>query len=160
MSTDHDEPSAEIIELRPGQDADDDSRPIARKERTYAPCRHAAIRLDADVRRAYCRECDQEVPCFDYLMGLAGRWERFIAARREAERRMRVAQANLDELLRDERNAKARRRNWKKHEPEAARHLRAVMEWVTCYRPAQNPVTVAAMEFLQGEGEARVELGE
>lgn len=154
-----DEAGADVIELRPGQDAADDDRHMVTKRKTYGPCRHSRITLDRDVQRAYCRRCDVEVPLFDYLVSLAAGWERFIENRREAERRAKVAQANLSELLADERRAKARRKTWTKHEPEAIRHLRAVMDYLTKYREPTNPTLVAALEFLRGDDdEARPEV--
>jgi hypothetical protein len=158
--TDEEAPSAEIIELRPGQDRADDDRHMVREPRKYGQCRHKKIRLDEQQRRAYCRDCETEVPAFDYLWTLAFDWEQFIQGRQEAERRMKVARANLDELHRDERNAKSRRRNWAKHEPEAMRHLRAVMALVTAIRPPAHPVTVAAQAYLSGADAAGSEASE
>ncbi len=150
---DDDEAGADVIELRPGQDAADDDRHMVTKRKTYGPCRHKRITLDRDVQRAYCRRCDVEVPLFDYLVSLAEGWERFISERREAARRMEVARANLAELLADERRAKARRRTWRKHEPEAVQHLRALAGLCGQLAGRGHPVVDSALTYLRGDDE-------
>lgn len=146
-----DDNSAIIIELRPGQDATDDDRLLASGEREPY-CSHKRVTLHTESRRCTCRACGREVPIFDVLDKLCTDMERYITARKEAERRCRVAQGNLEDLLRVERNAKARRRNWMKSEPEAMRHLRAVIELLQLLRPT-HPVTIAAAEFVAVAGE-------
>lgn len=153
-----DEAVADVIELRPGQDAADDDRHMVTRRKTYGPCRHGRIVLDRDVQRAYCRHCDVEVPLFDYLVSLATGWERFIESRREAERRAKVAQANLSELLADERRAKARRRTWRKHEPEAVQHLRTLVGLCGQLAGYGHPTVAAARAFLDRDDEARPQI--
>lgn len=119
---------AEVIQLRPGQDQTDDDRPLATGPRPDRYCGHRRTELANEERRVYCRDCGREVPAFDVLKMLASDTERWISHRREAERRAKVAQGHLDDLLRDERNAKSRRRTWKRREPEAVRLLRALVE--------------------------------
>lgn len=142
---------APVVQLRPGQDVEDDARPLATGPRPKPTCWHHRTELDGEARRVHCRDCGREVPAFDVLSDLARDWERYIHGRKEAERRCKVVEALLSDLLRDERNAKARRRSWKRHEPEAVRHLRAVMELLTRYRPPSHPATVAAQAFLDGD---------
>lgn len=149
---------AEVIELRPGQDSEDDARHIVRERRKLTGCRHGKVRLDPDARRVYCRGCDLEIPAYDYIVTLAADWERYIANRREAERRMKVAHAHLSDLLRDERNAKSRRRSWQKLEPEAMRHLRALVGLCAQLAGCGHPTVSAAREFIDGEGEPTVEI--
>lgn len=145
-----DEEFAPVIALRPAQGDEDADRPLASRPRP-SWCHHTKFWLDREAQRAYCRDCGREVPAFDVLVDLCRDWERFAEGRREARRRMTVAHESLEILLRDERNAKSRRRTWKRQEPDAVRHLRAVVEWVTQYREPQNPALLAAVEFLRGE---------
>lgn len=119
---------ATIIQLRPGQDAGDEQRPLKTGARAKDFCVHRRNELDVEAQRVHCRDCGREVPAFDVLHDLTRGWERYIEGRREAHRRCKVAEANLSELLRAERNAKARRRKRLKDEPEALRHLRALLK--------------------------------
>lgn len=152
-----DDDGAQIIQLRPGQDAQDDDRRMVTKRKAHA-CQHTRVVLDRDVQRAFCRRCDQEVPLFDYLVSLAAGWERFIGERREAERRMRVVRENLSELLRDERNAKARRRNWRKYEPDAVRHLRECVGLLGQLAGRGHPTVAKALAFLDSDEDAGLEV--
>jgi hypothetical protein len=138
---------AQVIELRPGHDAIDEQRPLKTGERpSFCPHHHTV--LDAEPRRVTCDDCGREVDAFDVLHEIARGWERFNEGRREAERRSEVAQANLDELLRAERNAKARRRKQLNDEPEALRHLRAVLKYAR-RTSGTGPIT-AAFDYLHG----------
>lgn len=141
--------SAEVIPLRPGQDAEDDSRPLDSGERVPTPfCVHDLVSLDREAERVYCRHCGREVPAFKALLRFALDWESHILRRKETERRARVAQANLEELLRDERNAKSRQRTRRRKEPDGLRHLRAVMGILS--RPPEGPgVLRAAYDYLR-----------
>ena len=104
--------SAEIVELRPGFDAEDDDRPLKSVPRPSPYCSHYRTELRSEERRVYCRDCGREIPAFDVLQTLARSHERWINQRREAERRAKVAAAALEALSRRERNAKARVRGW------------------------------------------------
>lgn len=73
-------------------------------------CAHRQIRLDNDAHRVFCRNCDVEVEPFQVLQDLAHDWSRWEDARGMAEREAKAARARLDDLLREERNAKARKR--------------------------------------------------
>lgn len=100
---------AEIHVLFKRADEADEDAPIHPQEhRSY--CAHRQVRLDEDAHRVYCRGCNREVEAYAFLRDLAKKWERYVGARKEAERRAKVAQANLAVLLRDEKNAKARKR--------------------------------------------------
>lgn len=158
--TDAPDDYAQIIELRPGQDATDDGRPLVTGPRSVPFCQHHRCRLDTESRRVYGRECDREVPAFDRLLSHSRSWERFIEHRREAERRMTVTRENLAELLAAEKRAKARLRNAAKREPEVERHLRSVVKaWRLSLRPTRAgevprpkpEALLAAMEFLAGD---------
>lgn len=108
---------AEVVAIHPDRDLEDEDAPLDTKPRGPA-CLHRRIRLDTEAHRAYCRECDREIDPFAFLKGLAGDWERYMRFRKEAERRARAAEARLQELLRLERNARAR---LKKIDPDAER---------------------------------------
>lgn len=139
---------APVIELRPGQDADDDARPLATSPRPDTWCQHRRTELNGESRRVFCRDCGREVPAFDVLQDLCRDWERYIEGRREAKRRCDVAEGNLEAMLRDERNAKARRRNWRRQEPEAMRHLRELAGLCRQLAGRGHPAALAALEFL------------
>lgn len=125
MSDDNED--AVVIPLRPGQDATDDDRPLSSAPREPF-CAHRRTELRNSERRVYCRACGREVPAFDVLSDLCRDWERFIEGRQEAERRRAVALANLEDLLRDERNAKGRIRNARRRaDGEAVALLRALL---------------------------------
>jgi hypothetical protein len=101
-----------IVQLYPTKDQADESAPVKSREgdpkQRY--CRHHHVELDREARRVYCRACSVEVPAFDFLEELSRDFSRHVTAREEAERRATVARENLDELLREERNAKSRLR--------------------------------------------------
>jgi len=144
---------APVITLRPGQDIEDDARPLATADRPKKFCTHNRCELVGDTRRVYCRDCGREVPAFDVLLQLTRSHERFIEQRREAERRTKVARGHLEDLLRDERNAKARRRSWRRQEPEAMRHLRALIGLCAQLAGRGHPTVAAAEAFVVGEVE-------
>lgn len=102
---------ADVIPIRPGAQGTDEDRPVASD--TFVPgtwCAHHRTRLDNTAHRVYCRDCGREMDPFAVLQHIAGDIEHWITYRKAAERRARTAQANLDELLRLERNAKSRAR--------------------------------------------------
>lgn len=76
-------------------------------------CEHLHVRLDDTAHRVYCRDCDAEVDAYDFLTRLQGEWQRWVNCRKSAETQARHAQERLDELLRQEKNAKARMRRLK-----------------------------------------------
>jgi hypothetical protein len=99
-----------VVDLVP-RDRDADA-PVRTRPRRPGKrlCLHYRVELDHDVRRVYCRDCEQEVDAFDALTLLARDFERWTVSRDRAHRETRQAQAILDEVKRELRNAKARRR--------------------------------------------------
>lgn len=78
------------------------------RERTF--CQHPRTRIDAVARRLYCSDCEREIDPLDWLEGLAKRWESVVAVTRGLEQRRRMVEAQLEDLLRQEQNARARLR--------------------------------------------------
>lgn len=97
---------ASVVPIHPDRDLGDDDAPVQAADQS--PCAHRKVKLDQDAHRVICRECDQEVDPFAFLLRLASDWERYARHRREAERRANAAHARLDEILRLERNARSR----------------------------------------------------
>lgn len=95
---------ADVVQLFP-DDGDDDA-PVTRTEEAF--CAHRLIRIDKSAHRTFCRECGREVDPFDFLLRLAGEWDRWQRAEKEAKRRAFEAQARLEDVLRLEKNARAR----------------------------------------------------
>lgn len=116
----------------------DEQRPVAKDER-QPWCRHKRVRL-TEARRVYCRDCKREVPAFDVLDDLAHDWERYMHTREDAQARSKTAQANLTELLRLERNAKARVRAAGKKAPRCS-----------CTEEQRAADTVRLERFWRGE---------
>ena len=85
--------------------ADDDEGPLLISERTNRcyHMRHQAI-IDSNGRTLRCGECDAELDPYDYISHLAQDGDHLMAARKK----VRAANERLKELLRQERNAKAR----------------------------------------------------
>lgn len=98
---------AEIIELFTTADKAREATPITKGPRKPY-CAHDKITLDDRNRRAYCRECKDEIDLFDFSMRLCGRWEACIESWKRADREAKAARARLEELKREERNIKAR----------------------------------------------------
>jgi len=95
---------ADIIDLFPP--ASDDDAPVRTKPHEH--CMHRKAIIDEAAHRVYCRECDAELDPLERLLRIANDWERFIRERDRVVRDARVARVRLDELLRQERNARAR----------------------------------------------------
>lgn len=99
--------SGDVVPFVPRDDAPvRRRRPVVRKR--Y--CRHLRTELEETSRRVYCADCEEELDAFDVLVTLAHEFERYESARDEAKRLAKQARKGLDELLRQERNAKARLR--------------------------------------------------
>lgn len=94
--------------LQPVPGTDEDAPVASEKRKSYCP--HRRVVLNQEAHRVICRDCRREVDAFAYLVRLANEWERWAAHRREAEKRARAAGARLAEILRMERNARARLR--------------------------------------------------
>jgi hypothetical protein len=85
---------------------DDGDGPLLISERTNLcyHMRHQAI-IDTNGRTLRCGECDAELDPYDYIGFLARDGDHLVAAR---SKKVRAASERLKELLRQERNAKAR----------------------------------------------------
>lgn len=101
---------ADVHVLYPDKDAADEAAPVHPSERPESWCSHRKVRLDDEKHRVFCRDCGREVDPYDVLLHLAHDWSIWVSARKEAERRAKVASDNLRELLRLEANAKARKK--------------------------------------------------
>lgn len=131
---------SKVVELRPGIRVEDEARPVKSGERGPF-CLHLRTELDGVARRVRCRDCKREVDAFEVLEALARDWERWIAGRDAAETRARGAEANLERILRLERNGKARLRSLrKKHEGDMVRVLRAALPLIDRRRPSGREV--------------------
>lgn len=100
--------------LYPTPDEHDDESPAEKEERKH--CLHRKVKLDTEARRVFCRECDREVDAFTVILAWANDWTRITYWRKEAERRRARAGDRLEEILRVEKNARAR---VKKLDPQA-----------------------------------------
>lgn len=101
---------ADVVALFPLAEEGDDAHPVLPDPTAVYACIHRDTRLDRAARRVYCRKCGREVEAYAVLEALAHDSSRYIGAREEAKRQAELAQARLEELLRRERNAKARLR--------------------------------------------------
>lgn len=102
-----DDGAAEVVWLHPGRDLGDEEAPVSTAPKEGG-CLHRNVKLDRDAHRVFCRACDAEVDPFAVLLRLASDWERYAAHRKEARRRAVAASERLTEILRLERNARAR----------------------------------------------------
>lgn len=73
-------------------------------------CSHQHAIINGPMRRLRCRDCEADLDPFDYLFKLTHEPQRWVTARREAKHRADKALRRLEDLLRQERNAKARQR--------------------------------------------------
>jgi hypothetical protein len=103
-----------LVVLYPEADEHDDETPATSDPKEH--CLHRRVRLDTEARRVFCRECEREVDPFTVIHAWAQDWTRIQSWRKEAERRRTRARERLDEILRLERNARARLR---KLDPQA-----------------------------------------
>lgn len=71
-------------------------------------CGHGKASINEHLRKLTCRECSAQLDPFDFLLRLSRDTSRWITARKSAEVRAREASARLSELLRQERNVRAR----------------------------------------------------
>lgn len=108
---------AEVIPLRP-ELAEGDA-PVRTRPRPPF-CAHRSTELDVEARRVYCRTCGREVPAFDAMLELAREFERWLEQRDAAKREARRYQAELEDVKRELRNAKSRRRAQRKRADELA----------------------------------------
>lgn len=73
-------------------------------------CRHLRVKLDERTRKVLCAECDAERDPFDALLVLADNLDRYKHWRARYKRERTAAAAELEDLKRQVRNAKAQLR--------------------------------------------------
>lgn len=96
---------ADVIQLVPKGDED---APVRRKRDPQKRwCAHWHTSLNETARRVYCRDCDAELDAFDVLLMLSQHWERYESSRDDMKAQAKRAQAELEDLKRKVRNAKA-----------------------------------------------------
>lgn len=109
--------------------AKDADAPVREKRDPNAPrsrtrqCEHHETDIIPETRRLVCRKCGELVDPFDFLLKLAqedGRWR---AARDAAEREARLAKKRVEDLIREEHNAKGRLRRMRAQERDLQRAL-------------------------------------
>ncbi len=81
-------------------------------EYTQRECRHSPITVNRAKRRITCRSCGSVVEPFDWIAALVERHEVMENEWKRLVQQREVAGAELEELRRRERNAKARVRKW------------------------------------------------
>lgn len=87
-----------------------DDAPVRSRPRKAGYCGHRRVELDGTARRVYCRDCGDEVDAWETLSMLAAEPERWERHRETARADAKRAQAELDDLKRRVRNAKAQLR--------------------------------------------------
>lgn len=101
----------DLVELFAGAEKVDHEAPVRdREEELTGYCSHQRVELDSKARRVYCRDCEVEVPAFDYLRTLSSEFERYIGARKSAVALTESAKERLRDLERREGNCKGRLR--------------------------------------------------
>lgn len=89
--------------------ADAITPPAERTKKPYDACRHRRkVLLDKEAHQLTCADCGQVLDCFDWIYDYVGRWDTENTLYRQAQQQRRDAGERLAELLRLERNAKAR----------------------------------------------------
>jgi hypothetical protein len=74
------------------------------------PCRHERTWLDEPGRRIRCRECDTDLDPIAVLARIAKSRERLVSHAARLRRTVEYLERRVEELTREERNAKARAR--------------------------------------------------
>lgn len=109
---------ADLIELFPAKTGEqsDEEAPVRTRDRDPDErfCRHHRVELHQEARRVYCVDCKRETPAFDQLVKLAGEWESYKHHRDHARTDAKRAQERLDDIKRQEANAKSRLRSARK----------------------------------------------
>lgn len=90
--------------------ADVEDNAVVRKVPGGERCDHAQGLLHPGLRKLTCRECSCDLDAYDFLLRMSRDTDIFRQATEQAERRASQAEARLANLLRQERNAKARAR--------------------------------------------------
>jgi len=99
------EPTADVIPLvQPGVE-----QPVKERKRDHL-CFHRQFELDHESRRVYCSTCEAEVDAFAALDQIRRRWDRVASSLRELEAQERRLRVSVNDLKREERNARARKR--------------------------------------------------
>lgn len=106
---------ADVVQLRPVERAEyEDDMPVRDKPDQDRCFRHGwQSELDEKKERAYCSECGDEVPLFEVLKHIASQPERYVATRKRARSDAKAALAELEDVQRQVKNAKAQRRRWR-----------------------------------------------
>jgi hypothetical protein len=105
---------AEVIALRPGIEKLELDAPLRTKDprhdpgKRYCMSHERRVELDVRARRVYCRDCGEEVPAFDYIERLARDFERYLSRMKEARRETEYREKKVEDLKREEANARAR----------------------------------------------------
>lgn len=84
----------------------DDDLPLRKQH--GKPCAHRLAWLNHEQRELRCRNCDALLDPFDFLVKLANDADHWVKTRKKAERQAHEAKARLEDLLRQEKNARAR----------------------------------------------------
>lgn len=71
-------------------------------------CPHKRANINHGMRQLVCRDCEADLDPFDFLHRLTQEADRWRQARIHAQQRARAAEDRLQEILRLERNARAR----------------------------------------------------
>jgi len=71
-------------------------------------CHHRRFNIDTSSRRVYCRDCGQEVDALSALMVFTTEWSHFESGLERMRSQKEELSARVEELKREERNAKAR----------------------------------------------------
>lgn len=100
-----------VRELKP-RERDPDAPPIARRPRPPGKryCAHRQVEVNAHDRKLVCADCEADVDPFAFLDYLAHDLERYTRAVAQAKAAAEVALAELADVKRQLRNAKAQRR--------------------------------------------------
>lgn len=137
--------------------SDEDAYPV-REHKPSRRCDHRQTRFSKASRRLICLKCGEEVDAFDVVLKLAADRERLDQQREHVIRGCRMGEARLAEILRQERNAKARMRRLKEPVDEnAIRHAERDVSNPPAPRVgggAVDPLTVPQAEIKPTDGAA------
>ena len=82
------------------------SDPLTREETAH--CNHRRFNLNTESRRVYCRSCKQEIDPFTALLVFTNEWTYYKDTLEREQAELKKTRERLDDLKRQERNAKAR----------------------------------------------------
>lgn len=136
-----------VITFIPREKKLEDDLPVRRSPRGLRECYHERATVNVNDRVLTCQDCEAVLDPIEFLDKLARDPSGYAESLKRIKAAAKKAQADLDDLLRQERNAKSRRRTRQTHEPAAYRHLRKVMDGLPGrYEPEQ---VLAARSFLE-----------